>query len=351
MEISSLLITLILFPSIGSAQGQKKPWATLCNGTLTFLYGYKPTIPSKIFCPMCNKSMAYSDNYCGNCGRKNSKGFTVYEVPLSAQETDIRDYFEKKEIEGIMDRIPWHKRLSEVKRVSFDYSFRQVNSIISTSLWFFSKDENNTIQFFTGLENLNTTNVKYMAFMFSGCAQVYSLDLSKFDTRNVKDMTGMFGNCSLLSNINLQGWNTANVKNMSFMFLFCERLTSLDLSGFSTVKVTRMSSMFMGCRNLSSLKITNFNTDNVIDMSYMFYNCEKLPFIDLSSFNTKKTEATICMFKNCNELRTIYASTTKWNLSRAKNNKHANDFSIWWDSYNNGTDDMFENCPAKVVWR
>ena len=83
-----LLIAILLLPSNMNAQS-KKPWAMLCNGTLTFSYGHRPTIPSQINCLMCNMSMAFGNNYCGNCGRKNSKDFKVYEVPPAVQQSEI----------------------------------------------------------------------------------------------------------------------------------------------------------------------------------------------------------------------------------------------------------------------
>ena len=202
------VVTLLLFSCNSIAQGQKKPWATLCNGTLTFLYGYRPTTPSKIYCPMCNKSMAYSDNYCGNCGRKNSKDFIVYEVPLAVQRGDISIKNTEKRFEAYMDlngKVPWHKDMPKVKRVTILPSFRNVTNITSTSFWFSCDgcDEKSTLQFITGLENLNTSSVKYMACMFSDCEWVYSLNLSGFDTSNVRDMTGMFSNSAQLRRLSL----------------------------------------------------------------------------------------------------------------------------------------------------
>ena len=56
----------------------------------------------------------------------------------------------------------------------------------------------------------------------------------------------------------------------NFMFYGCFNLTSLDLSNFKTDKVTNMIYMFFGCVHLKNLNLSNFNTENVDDMSGMF---------------------------------------------------------------------------------
>ena len=44
---------------------------------------------------------------------------------------------------------------------------------------------------------------------------------------------------------------------MGFMFSGCDNLTSLDLSGFDTSQVTNMSDMFNGCYELTNLDMRN----------------------------------------------------------------------------------------------
>ena len=45
--------------------------------------------------------------------------------------------------------------------------------------------------------------------------------------------------------------------DMGFMFSGCDNLTSLDLSGFDTSQVTNMSDMFNGCYELTNLDMRN----------------------------------------------------------------------------------------------
>ena len=192
---------------------------------------------------------------------------------------------------------------TNIKNIVFDESFK---TYAPTSLvQFFSSCS--TLETISGLEYLNTANVKYMSGMFFDCKKLSSLDLSKFNTEKVESMVEMFSNCSALSSLNLSNFKTKEVKYMSNMFWGCSALTSLDLSKFNTEKVTDMSNMFYGCQKLSSLDLSNFNTEKVENMMGMFFSCSALTSLDLSNFNTKKVRYMNSMFNACSALTTIYA--------------------------------------------
>ena len=69
---------------------------------------------------------------------------------------------------------------------------------------------------------------------------------------------------------------------MSYMFRGCSDLTSLDLSNFDTSQVTNMSYMFRGCSGLTSLNISNFDTSQVTIMDGMFNGCTSLKTITIN---------------------------------------------------------------------
>ena len=64
----------------------------------------------------------------------------------------------------------------------------------------------------------------------------------------------------LLQSINLSSFNTTNVKNMSLMFSGCSSLQSINLSSFNTTNVEYMSFMFDGCSSLKkeNVKISSY---------------------------------------------------------------------------------------------
>ena len=88
-------------------------------------------------------------------------------------------------------------------------------------------------------------------------------------------MSDMFSYSLKLTSLDLSNFDTSNVRDMSWMLTGCENITSIDLSSFDTSKVKDMHFMFYNCYNLTTIK-------GVIDMEsctnyfYMFHNCPKL---------------------------------------------------------------------------
>ncbi len=162
----------------------------------------------------------------------------------------------------------------------------------------------------TGLDlsNFNTENVIYMGFMFDSCISLTSLNLSNFNTSNVTNMYKMFYKCSSLTSLNLSSFNTSNVNDMQYMFSKCSSLTSLNLSSFNTSNVNNMQHMFSKCSSPTSLNLFNFNTANVRDMYSMFFSCTTLTGLDLSNFNTENVIYLGCMFDSCSSLTSLNLS-------------------------------------------
>lgn len=178
----------------------------------------------------------------------------------------------------------WLTYRKSVKSVVFDASFAGARPT-STYYWF---QQMSSLESITGLENLNTSEVLYMDYMFQGCALLESLDLSHFDTSKVTDMFAMFDSCKELKSVNLSNWNTSSVKSMK--------------------------QMFSGCSSLAALDLRSFNTSAVTDMSYMFYNTS-MTTLDLSNFDTRKVNNMSRMFSGCASLETIYAGGY-WNMDK-----------------------------------
>ena len=188
-----------------------------------------------------------------------------------------------------------------VTRVVFDPSFANVRPVY-TACWFMGMQN---LQSITGMNYLNTSEVKYMQEMFYGCGSLTSLDPSHFNTDNVTDMSFMFADCSGLTNLNLSNFNTGKVEYMSGLFAGCSRLTNLDLSNFNTARVENMREMFCSCINLTSLDVSSFITGSVTDMSAMFCDCINLTNLNLENFVTVYVEDMTDMFNNCKKLTTI----------------------------------------------
>ena len=120
-----------------------------------------------------------------------------------------------------------------------------------------------------------------MSYMFNGCNNLATLDVSVFDTFRVTNMYSMFNGCKNLTNLEgTEEWDTSKVTNMSHMFNGCNNLATLDLSDWKTSEVTNMGGMFQNCSSLTSLDLSDWDTSKVTNMGNMFQNCNNLTSLD-----------------------------------------------------------------------
>ena len=252
--------------------------------------------------------------------------------------------------ESTMSRRMWMKNSSGFTEVYFDeytsssaeeYVVNGVNVISGVTGLDISEEQNGSIKLFTvgtkgyvlshteilfpfysyqlfqemsslttvNFQNVNTSNVIDMGYLFYGCSSLRSLDLSSFNTNNVTIMQYMFASCTSLISLNITGFNTSKVTNMESMFIKCKSLTSLGLSSFNTSNVLSMTYMFWDCTSLTSLDLSNFNTSNVLSMTYMFLNCTSLTSLNITGFNTSKLTDMTRMFDGCKNLTSLDLSS------------------------------------------
>ena len=287
MKKISILLIVFLFLCI-DAYSQKVAYAVFKDSTLTFYYK-----------------------------DKKPKGAYDVEEMVTIQLDHGGDSYAKE----------WAFVRYQIKTVFFDNSFKEYRPK-SCSRWFESCENLTSI---IGIkENLNTSEVTDMSWMFWDCDNLTSLDVSGFNTDKVTDMSWMFRGCKNLTSLDVSGFNTENVSVMDGMFSGCSNLTSLDVSGFNTDKVTSMTWMFWGCKNLTSLDVSGFNTDKVTNMRGMFEGCKNLTSLDVSGFNTENVTDMWAMFLGCKNLKTIYVGAG-WNTSNVQHSKF-----------------MFNNCPNLI---
>ena len=201
----------------------------------------------------------------------------------------------------------WDTHAAEIQKVVFKAGFRD-ETHTTCSKWFSGCTNLTSIE---GIENLNTSNVKYMNEMFGQCSNLETLDLSHFNTEKVGNMSNMFNGCTKLHDLNISSFNTENVTNMYGMFYGCSSLDSLDLSHFNTryVRNDQMNYMFNGCSSLSSLDVSNFTTDKPgMQLDGLFQGCSSLQTLDLSSFDISGAGSVNYLFDGCSALQTIYVS-------------------------------------------
>ena len=166
------------------------------------------------------------------------------------------------------------------------------------------------------VSGFNTSQITNMNSMFYGCDSLEKLDLSGFDTSRVKDMGWMFCGCDSLRTLEVGGFDTSLVTDMSWMFYGCGGLTDLQVGSFDTGKVIDMNNMFGRCGGLTSLNVSSFDTSHVTDMGWMFGGCGLTAF-DLSGFNTSRVTNMQGMFSACGSLGELNLSS--FNTAQVKN--------------------------------
>ena len=151
-----------------------------------------------------------------------------------------------------------------VTLVKFDASFANARPT-STHEWFYGM---NYLLSIWGINNLNTSKVTNMSYMFFGCSLLPSIDLSSFNTANVTDMRYMFCSCNGLESLDLSSFNTSKVTDMSDMFFLCGNLQTITVgSDWSTAAVTSSTNMFGSCPSLVGGQGTTYDANHV-DVAY-----------------------------------------------------------------------------------
>ena len=176
--------------------------------------------------------------------------YEAYRNPMFAG-----DPFDDEELRG------WHNQRESIISVVIDPSFANYSGLTSTAFWFTDLTNLHSI---SGLEYLNTSNVKDMTAMFGRCSRLTSIQLENFNTENVEEMMAMFAGCTGLQQLNLASFNTSRVTIMSGMFAGCTGLTTIYVgSNWSTASVTESLEMFMECTSLVGENGTAFSADHI----------------------------------------------------------------------------------------
>jgi len=127
------------------------------------------------------------------------------------------------------------------------------------------------------LKSFQTSNVKSMCGLFNGCQKLQTVTIN-FYTQNVEDMSIMFQDCKTLG-IKGKMKNTFNdtskLKDMSGMFSGCTQLKDVATGITSTVNVTNMTGLFKNCSGLEVMPdLSKWSMMKVEKYKGMFYGCK-----------------------------------------------------------------------------
>lgn len=124
---------------------------------------------------------------------------------------------------------------------------------------------------FNGNQNLGTvffidpTALTDMGSMFAGCQNLTWVNANNWDFSNIDSTKEMFMECFGLTNLDLSGVsNTSNVRYMNFMFGGCRNLETLDISYFDISEEATCDGILQGCTALRELRLDNCSRNTII---------------------------------------------------------------------------------------
>ena len=140
----------------------------------------------------------------------------------------------------------------------------------------FKHKDINGLQFFSSskaisihLKNINFTGS--LDSLFYECNNLVDLTYSGLTIdSNVTNASSCFWNCSQLTAVpDLFNGAQTGLTNLGYMFSGCSNMTTIDLSSWKFGQVTSMNGMFQGCSNTITIDITGIDTSQMTSTSNM----------------------------------------------------------------------------------
>lgn len=213
----------------------------------------------------------------------------IYEGSLSGYSNDTK--------------VPWRKSARSIKSVRFasDFAALQPQSL---AFWFSGCANMTSID----LTNLDASKSTTMRQMFLGCSSLVTVaGLSGFDTSSSTYFGGMFRDCSSLKSLDVSHFDASHVGVLCFMFNGCSSLETLNMSGegWRTSSLYLMVHVWEGCSSLKSLDLSYLDTSGVHSMARDFNGCTSLEYLDLSGADTTHVGTMTEMFEGCESLSVV----------------------------------------------
>lgn len=127
------------------------------------------------------------------------------------------------------------------------------------------------------LENLDTSNMTRLYYLFGYCSNFTTMDMSKVKTSHIESFEYLLYYCSKLQSVDFSGCDTSNLMKMQNMLAYCQKLTTINYGeNFNTSNVDNMQSLYSYCRMLDNLDMSMFDMSKVNNVNQMFANCQAL---------------------------------------------------------------------------
>ena len=162
------------------------------------------------------------------------------------------------------------------------------------------------------IEKWNTENLKDASYLFSGLANLNSLNLTSWNTKNLIKTSGMFYDTSLEEIEGLNKLNLQNVVDASSMFAHTA-LKSIDLAIFGeNSKLKYIDNLFYGSSNIEEVKNAGYIlTSNIESAQDIFGETDIVSKIidNITDWNMKLEDASY-LFADLNNVDSL--NLTKW---------------------------------------
>jgi len=159
----------------------------------------------------------------------------------------------------------------------------------------------------TATDSPDLSLVTNMDFMFTGCSNMTTLNVTDWNVSSVNSMILTFAQCSNLITLNVSNWNVSSVTNFTQIFFSCTVINNLDVSSWNVSSATTLNQMFYLCNNLNTLNVSSWNVSSVTNMEFMFANC---PFNqNLGGWNIGSLTTANVMFASSSMTTANYTDT------------------------------------------
>lgn len=120
------------------------------------------------------------------------------------------------------------------------------------------------------IENLDTSKITSLAYLFYGCNNITSIDLSNHTFGTITNIYYFCFNCNSLTELKLPSFETSGMTAFQSVFSSCHNLTELDLSKCDLSEVTNTYNAFYTCRSLKKLNISTMDLTKLTYYTGMF---------------------------------------------------------------------------------
>lgn len=256
-------------------------------------YAYAPTTLKSGL----DASVAYLNNWTGNNFNSDSELMFMPKVEIVDSEP-VRLYQVVNNFPNLLifpDIDFKHKNIN-------GYQFMGYSKAISIHL----KNINFTGSLnylFTGCDNLSDltysgltidSGVIDASYCFKDCTKLTTVpDLFNGAQTNLTNLNYMFSGCSNMTTIDLSSWKFGQVTNMEFMFSGCSKVQTIDITGIDTSQMTSTSNMdyiFNACSSLirvrGAIDLIGMNLTALPSLGYSIYNLTTITYKNLGSNST-----------------------------------------------------------------